>query len=1211
MKKMCLIICFWLCPLLGIQAETFSQSRINLRLENATLDQVFRMLSKQVDYDFLYNHNVVKQKRNINIDVKNKELNDFLEELLPSVGMEYTIDEKVIIIREKTGEPETQAITIQGKVKDANGNALPGVTIRIKGTSYGTVTDADGLFSLKLSDSRDITLVFSFVGMKDEEVRFSGQKEIQVVMYEEAQQLEDVVVTGYQVIDKRKLTSAISTVKAEDLNRMGALTIDQMLEGKAPGLMIMNISSQPGAASKMRVRAGGTFTGTREPLWVIDGVIYEDPVPLSAADINSLDQINLIGNAISGLNPQDIAQIDILKDASATAIYGTRAANGVIVITTKRGKTGSLSLNYSGTVSIVERPGYSKLELMNSRERIDVSREIMQRHLYYPLEITSFVGYEGALKRYYDRKTDFAGFQQEVSQLEEMNTDWFGELYRTSIKHSHGVNLSGGNEKMRVYAGLSYDNQQGAEIHTGLTRIGGRINTDFNLRKNVLISLGISGSSQKADYNHSAYSVFNEASGMSRAIPVHDANGKLIYQDVAFNSGAIDIHVPYNILEELENSRHTVVNKDLNMRASVDWEVVRGLKLRSQFSYRNTTNTDEEWMTDKTKTSRIARTYFHLEDKDPQKVTTYSMLPFGGLYKSGTTSSEAYTLTTQVNYNKSVSEVHHFNINLGHEATSTSYEGASGWEAPGYNHDQGRSFIKLPAFYVSLDNSQSQTYAYLNMLNWLTDRSTNVLPGHNIYPTITDSKSNTLSFFGIFNYQYGNRYIFNFNLRSDGSNRFGQYERYKFRPAWSASLRWNMHAETFMQKWADRFLDELALRFSYGFRGMVPNASPYMIIQDYGQTNAGVSPEFVSSLSSFPNANLKWERTKTFNGGVNFSFLAGRISGAFDYAYSKSLDLLLSRPVSLVNGQASQLYNGGTKEDHTLEFNVLVQALNLPKFRWNVNFNVSRVTEKILEGFDDNITSASVRSFLDGTIYRKGFPLDGFYSYRFKGLNDKGEPTFVNFEESAWCSEAQYFGNDVILAEMEKALVYEGNRLPKFYGGFGTEFKYGGFTLSASFSYKIGQRVRLLELYPGGTQNMPMPEKNMSSVFVNRWRQPGDNTDIPALSNASLSNNNNQALLASTYILPWLSSLWWAYDNSDIRTAKGSYIRWQNLTLYYDVPAKALEQFGISNVRLGFQAQNLGVLTFDKKLKGMDPEQVRSLGMPVLPSYNFSLNFSF
>lgn len=1212
-QKVFLIVSFLLCPVLGMYAKTFSQSKINLKVQNVTLDVVFQALSKQLDYEFLYNHTIAKQKGNITVDVKNKDLGEFLNDLLLSIGMEYTLDEKVIIIREKQDIPQVNTVTIQGYVKDLNGIPLPGVTVQIKGTTLGTVTNVDGAFSIELPSRDDIVLHFSFIGMKNVEVKYAGQKDIIVTMHEESQTLDDVVVTGYQVIDKRKLTSAISTVKAEDLDKMGALTVDQMLEGKAPGLMIVNVSAQPGAASKMRVRAGGTFTGTREPLWVIDGVVYEDPVPLSAADINSLDQVNLIGNAISGLNPQDIAQIDILKDASATAIYGTRAANGVIVITTKRGKSGSLSLNYAGTVSIVDRPRYSDMNLMNSRERIDVSREIVKRNLHYPDELKSYVGYEGALKKFYDREYNYAQFQQEVARLETMNTDWFGELYRVSIKHSHGVNLSGGSDKMRVYAGLSYDDQQGSEIHSGLTRVGGRVNTDFNLRENVLISVGLSGSSQKAVYNHSAYSVFNEASSMSRAVPITDENGNLIYRDMEYYSNGITIPLKYNILEELSNSRRTVRNKDLNMRASVDWEIIKGLKVRSQFSYRNTTNIDEEWMTDKTKTARIARTYAFIEDKDDDKILQYSMLPFGGLYKAGTTSSEAYTLTTQINYSKSLAEVHHFNLNLGHEVTSTTYEGASGWEAPGYNHEQGRSFIKLPGLYVPGYTAEKLTYAYLNMINWLSDKSNtnNLLASHDIYPTITDSKSNTISFFCIINYQYSDRYILNFNLRSDGSNRFGQYERYKFRPAWSASLRWNIHSEEFMEKWTNTFLDELAFRISYGFRGTVPNASPYMIIKNYGQTHAGVSPEFVSELSDFPNANLKWERTKTLNTGLNYSVFGGRISGALDYAYSKSLDLLLTRPVSLVNGKSSQLYNGGTKEDHTIEWNILGQVIKHPKFRWNINFNLSRVTEKIIEGFDDNITENSVKDFLNGTIYRKGFPLDGFYSYRFNGLNSNGEPTFVNFIESAQYNQG--YGNDVILRELEKALVYEGNRLPKIYGGFGTEFKYANLTLSASFAYKVGQKVRLLELYPGGTQNMPMPENNMSAEFVNRWRQPGDelNTSIPALSNAALSNNSMYALLANTYILPWQSTLWWAYDQSDVRTAKGSYIRWQNLSLYYDLPDKNLKRLGISNVRIGFQAQNLCVFTFDKKLKGMDPEQIRYIGLPVLPSYNCSLNFSF
>ena len=249
-------------------------------------------------YEFLDNHTVVKQKGSITVNVVNENLKDFLDSLLQTVGMECFVDDKVIIIKEKQSLPQVKSVVVKGKVKDSGGGPLPGVSVSIKGTTWGTVTNSEGEFSVELADSEDIVLLFSFIGMKNVELTFAGQKMLEVTMYEEMQTLEDVVVTGYQVIDKRKLTSAISTVRAEELDRMGALTVDQMLEGKAPGLMIVNVSAQPGAASKMRVRAGGTFTGTREPLWVIDGVVYEDPVPLSAADINSLDQINLIGNAI-------------------------------------------------------------------------------------------------------------------------------------------------------------------------------------------------------------------------------------------------------------------------------------------------------------------------------------------------------------------------------------------------------------------------------------------------------------------------------------------------------------------------------------------------------------------------------------------------------------------------------------------------------------------------------------------------------------------------------------------------------------------------------------------------------------------------------------------------------------------------------------------------------------------------------------------------
>ncbi|MDE6451040.1 MAG: hypothetical protein K2L23_01880, partial [Odoribacter sp.] len=495
------------------------------------------------------------------------------------------------------------------------------------------------------------------------------------------------------------------------------------------------------------------------------------------------------GNAITGLNPQDIAQIDILKDASATAIYGTRAANGVIVVTTKRGKSGSLAFNYSGSVSVVNRPHYSDLNLMNSKERIEVSREIAEKNLYYPAQIHQFVGYEGALKKYYFREYDYAQFQQEVARLEALNEDWFGELYRVAITHSHSVNLSGGNEKMRIYAGLNYDNQTGTEINVGLYRVSGRINGDFNLRKNVLISVGLSGSSQKAKYNYSGYSAFNEAFNMSRAVPAREENGDLYFIDRISVQNIISTYryMKYNILHELANSARTVYNRDFNVRASVDWEIIKGLKIRSQFSFRNTANSSEEWIDGDTYYMSMWRSLGEDADERSQKA---ALVPFGGLYSSGMVLSEATSISTQINYNKSFGERHFFNLNIGQEASSTGYKGAESWLAPGYNHEQGRSFIKISPIWMP-ETADEQDYPL--MLNWLATGTTS------IYPKITDRVKNVMSAFAIFNYSFDDRYIFNFNIRSDGSNQFGQYERYKFRPAWSTSVRWNLHSESFMK----------------------------------------------------------------------------------------------------------------------------------------------------------------------------------------------------------------------------------------------------------------------------------------------------------------------------------------------------------------------------------------------------------------------------
>ncbi|MEG2556235.1 MAG: SusC/RagA family TonB-linked outer membrane protein [Odoribacter sp.] len=1184
----CLLLLFNL-SVLGLE-NNFLQ-KVSLEMTDVSLEEVFAAIQQQTGYSFVFNTDQIRLKESVTIKVKDTEIKLVLDQLLSKKGYSYIFEGNIIVVSPGNNKQESiKKNVISGKVLDVNGNPIPGVSVLLKGIRLGTSTNVNGEFTMSqpLGVSSSV-LVFSFVGMKSKEIKFIG-KPITVVLEEDSRVLNDVVVTGYRVVDKRMLTSSIETIKADDLDKIGALTVDEMLEGKVAGLLVTNLSSTPGAAAKIKVRSGGTFTGSRSPLWVVDGVIYEDPVPLTPEEINSFDQVNVIGNALTGINPQDIESINILKDASATAIYGTRAANGVIVVTTKRGKSGTNRVAYSGSVSFVNRPYYSDFNLMNSKERVDVSREIMERNLPYPREIFSYLGFEGALNDYNLGKITYDEFQHRVADAETMNTDWFGELYRPTLTTNHSFNFSGGSDKMRYYYSIGYNYDQGNEKGVGLNRITSRCNLDMNLSSKVLLSVGISGSVQKSDYNHSSINVFDEAFYNSRAVACRNDDGSLFYIDKKLNnSGGYIQSARYNILNEMDNSSRMIKNKDYNLNAQLSWDIVRGIKLRSSLSYRNTTNQSEEWITDQTFMIAGLRTYDTFEDKIDELVNSNAMVPFGGLYSGGVTDQSSFMGQAQLNFSK-VIQKHVFNLNLGGEVNSINYEGSNGWEAPGYNHEQGRSFIKIPRFTIDPSDYQMIDFDYTHTVNWLVGDA-----GRDIYPTIIDRTSNTVSMFMIFNYSFDNRYIFNFNMRSDGSNQFGQYERYKFRPAWSVSGRWNIHEESFISK---NVLEELAMRASYGFRGNPPVGTPYMVI-----TNYQFDPDYkedLANLSSLPNSGLTWEVTSTLNLGLNYSLWNGRLSGAFDFSYSNSKDLLLNRPVSLVNGKGSQQYNGGKKKDYSYELSLRGVLIKKKDFGWSISGNLTHLKEKILAGYELDGRTLRAADYLNGSIYLTGFPVDAFYSYQFAGLDKDGLPTFKNLDSK----------KESVFGYFSDVLKYSGQRTPKVYGGFSTEVKVKDFTVRANFSYKLGHHTRMLPLY-NGSQNMPMPYENMSSEFVNRWRKPGDegHTNIPALSAEGLKINTiSNVHLKYKEVVPSGKTGWYMYDMSDERVVNASHIRFQSVTLSYMLPPKALKAIKCSSMQVSFQAANLGTLNFDKKLKGQDPEQIKSIGIPSLPTYSLSIN---
>lgn len=1194
--------------LLSVSAfgEVVSQN-VSLKRENVSLREVFKSLKQQTGYLFVFNEEELDKTTRVNVEINNYTLAKALDKVLHGLPYSYEIIDDMVVIKPapvKTAARDSVArkVEVRGMVKDCQGEGLPGVTVMVKGTTVGVATNADGEYIILLNPGKQ-TLLFSFIGMKTKEVVWNGQKRLDVLMDDDCVNMAEVVVTGYQTIDKRKLTSSISTLTDKDLDFRGALTVDQMLEGKVPGLLAMTLSTTPGAATKMRLRGSSTFTGTREPLWVIDGIIYENPVPLTADEINSWDNVNLIGNAITGLNPRDIERIDVLKDASATAIYGTRAANGVIVVTTKTGKVGKTSLTYNFNAGFTRRPTYDDFELMNSKERVDVSREIMDRGLYFDYT-PQRMGYEGLMMDYWDKNISFAEFRQGVSKLESQNTDWFGALFRDSFSQSHDISLSGGNENTRYYFSFGYSSNKGAERGADLSRLTARMNLSTRLRENILLDIRLSGSLQDADYNPTGYSAFDEAYYTNRTIPVRNEDGSLYYVDKEVNvnrTANTKVYAKYNILNEFANGGNNIVNKSLNLTASLNWEILPNLRYMGTVGLTTTTNLTEEWFGEKSFYVADLRGWDY-GDRPAGDVPAKNIMD-GGVYSNSSMNQYDWTVRNQLNYNFTLREIHNFNVDFGQEAKSTVYKGTASGMFPGYMHDQGKTFTYFPVMQNGVNYEYTQALKY-----WF-------LQSGGVFPTITDRKENALSFYATATYTLMNRYSLNFNIRNDGSNRFGQYKNEKFNPVWSVSGRWNINEESFMNcPW----IETLALRGSYGYRGNVPNESPYLIInRPQKQTASG---EMGAMVASFPNANLKWEKTSTVNVGLDWSFLRGRVSGALEYYYSKSVDLITERPVSLVNGMTSLKINDGSATNKGIDFNISTRNIDTENFKWRTSLSFSHTKNTVKRGAETIEGSVNTYSnYVSGSVVKKGVSVDGFYSYQFDRLDEYGLPRFKNLTGNSANMTKEEF--------LSTIFTYSGTRTPTAYGSFSTEFMYKRLSLRAEFSYKFGYKVRLLRLYKDNGNILPYPEDNMNKIMTKRWRNKGDEntTIIPALSNVTLNSPDmdimpgaDEAYQYTMIDVPFRSAAgpatntgWYMYDYSDLRVAKGDHIRVRAISVGYSLNGDWMKKIGLKSVRLDFQVQNIGVIVFDKKLKGQDPDQVQSIGMPTLPTYNLSVNVNF
>ncbi len=1170
--------------------------RVSLHLSQVKVSRILNEIQRQTQLSFIYNTEQTEQVGKISVKADNESVSSLLNRTLKGTGLSWRISGDLILItKDDPGkEPQQQIqefIVLTGTVTDVQKKPIPGATVKVSGMNIGTSTDTNGKFRFSYPKNKEnIVLEFSFVGMQTTTVKYVGQKEIDVILYEELKALEEVVITGYQVLDKRTQTSAITSVKAEEILIPGVTSIDQMLEGRIPEMAFMLNSGEVGATPRLRVRGTSTVLGNREPLWVLDGIVMSDPVDIDPEELNNPDYLNIIGNAIAGINPQDIERIDVLKDASATALYGTRAANGVIVVTTKKGRVGKPVLSYTHSSKITRRPRYTdrNINLMNSQERVQFGKALADQHYVFPTQMP-MVGYEGALYRLQSGITDYDTFLQEVTWYESVNTDWFDILTRDAYSHSHTLNVSGGSDIIRYYTSLGYDRDNGVSNTTYTERYTVTAKMDIQMTEKLLMGVKLNGNVQKKNHLVSSLNAMDYAYNTTRALPCFNEDGSLYYYERYRGgySGQGNKYLRYNILNEIDNSSSGYDGKGIQVDLNLQYKILPFWDVTATGSYSVSSTLQEDWWGDRTAYVAALKNGEY-EDRPIPGEDGKCILPYGGILKTKNSDTENLTFRLQSNYRKlfGVDQQHLITALLGYEVNMYRSKTTDN-EVRGYLKERGMQFADMSS--LNLD-------AYPLYKEWIQQNHLN----------LTRGLTNQLSFYLSLSYGYRDYFTLNVNGRTDASNKFGSRSNERLLPVWSASGMWNIR-ETFLKN--ATWLSEMRLRMSYGIQGnMLDGQTPNMLITQ--QPISSYYNENVSNVYQFPNPNLKWEETKQTNVGVDMSFFNNRLNIGGDFYYKKTQNVFSWVNVAPTNGLTSYLMNNGNLENIGYSVTLAATPLKIKDFSWRISTSYSANKNTVQT---DAVEKYELADYLSGNAVVSGEAIGTFYSYEFLGLNaQNGTPVFDDYADRRHLLEDKSL-EEVVRMVMDKS----GTREPVFNGNLFNTFTWKGITLSFNLAYSLGSKVRLFALYEPVISGV-RAENNVRKEFVNRWQVPGDEkyTDIPAIISRSdeMFNyyNSHWSKEQGNKTKAFASSLWNMYDNSDIRVVSGNYLKMQSLTLRYSLQPRLLKKTPFSSASVSFSTQNLFTLSA-KALKGQDPSQAgfAKPNLSIRPNYTLGLNVSF
>ncbi|MDD3561954.1 SusC/RagA family TonB-linked outer membrane protein [Petrimonas mucosa] len=955
----------------------------------------------------------------------------------------------------------TAQTQVRGTVVDEAGEPAIGATVQVKGTTTGTVTDIDGNFTL--SAPAGGRLIVSYVGYETQEVPVSPN--VRVVLKSDSKMLEEVVVVAYGTVTREAKTGAVSTVSGANISDAPVVSMDKALGGKIAGVSITSSSGQPGASSSIRIRGTSSINAGNNPLWVVDGI------PVLTGNTN--DFLNT-GNALASISPNDIESITVLKDAAAASIYGSRAANGVILVTTKSGKDGRTSFSARAKYGASWLANDNGFGIMNAEQLLTYQRDAAINAGYNP-----------------DNPTD--PYYRPKELLSRPLTNWMDHLTRLGNIQEYEINATGSNAKAKYYSSLAYNKTEGVFYGVDLNKITGRINADYKLTNKLETGARV----------NLAYSDGND-------VPMQS----LYYSNPVFAGMMILPWTPaYD--EEGKHNVGIIENSNTNPRATAEYDDQYGKSYQLlgniYLQYKpiqqitlKTTNAIETVHGD-------GRRYWSPETNEGSATLQATMNKYVQLTTSNTAT-----------YNDLINDDHSVRVLLGQEAMK---------------YTDSFQFIYAPD--VNPDIPYAQTAPQSGV------------EGEQGYTAET-----LLSFFGMLDYNFAEKYYLQASLRFDGSSLFGSENRWG--TFYSVGASWNIHKEDFMQDIS--FLNLLKLRASYGLNGN-NNIAAY---RSYGVYSSAQYNGATGMRPSRPaNPYLSWEKNGTWNIGLDFT-LFDKLDGNIDVYDRKTTDMLLDKNVPQTTGFSTNFLNIGSLRNRGVEFQLNYDIINNNNMKWDVGANIAFNRTKILELGDNEEIAYSEDSRLRHKV--------GKSMYSFRLLDYYGvDPTNG---DALYRDASGNLTNDYNKARY----IYPGSPEPKFIGGFNTSLSWNNFQLGAFFEFKGGNYVMLIErryLESDGNQM----SNNQIITALNYWKKPGDTGVNPK---PLAGNSTNSYNFSTTRFLQ-----------------RGDYLRVKDITLSYNLPTELLSKANVSGLKLYLSAQN--IYTFHD-VDWWDPERgVDGIGYGIYP----------